>query len=1218
MKCSKCQYENPEGSRFCLECGEKIDLNCPECGRDLPNGTKFCNGCGHDLRKPTSTPPIDVNQPHSYTPKHLANKILTSRTSIEGERKVVSVFFADVANFTSISEKLDPEDVHQIMDGCFNILMKEIHKYEGAINQFTGDGVMALFGAPVAREDHAQRACYAALAIQKAVKKYRELLTDKFGVDFNMRIGINSGPVVVGAIGDDLRMDYTAIGDTTNLAARMESLAQPGSILVSENTYGNISSYFEFESLGKLEIKGKELRQEAYALKAYLSKSTVGFTRKIYSKMVGRDHELDKIELQVMKVINSEGSIVNIIGEAGIGKSRIVVELKKKEVVKKATLLEGRAISMGSNLSFHPIIDLLKNWARIGEDDSKAAAFDKLRASIRNITPNGVEEILPFVATLLGMNLTERYAERVKGMKGEALEKLILKNLRDLLRKASEIIPLVIIMEDLHWADASTIELLESLFRLAETDRIIFINVFRPRYSGTGARIVQAVREKFPKHYVEIELQTLDEQISEILVNNMLNISGLPYALRDRIVKRAGGNPFFIEEVVRSFIDEGAIVKKNGAFEITDKIDSVVIPHTINDVLTARIDRIEEKTRDLIKTASVIGRSFFYRILTEVAKNIEDVDVRLEYLKEKQLIRERMRMEELEYLFKHALAQEAAYESILLNKRKELHLVVAESIENIFKKKLNEFYGMLAYHYSKGEDLEKAEVFMMKAGEEALRSSASSEALTYYQKALKLYMDKHKDDADSEKLATFEKNIALAYFYKGQDEKAIEYFDRALNRWNLGPPKSTIIKSLKVVYDLTIIAINLYLPFKRKGRSPDKRDSEIFDFCYKKAISLVNVDPLRNFMEQMGTVKRSFRFDLSKIENGVVFPASASGCLTIAGLLPNLQIKLLALAEKTGNFADPKELLEYEFYHYLSNMYVGNFNNIREYNENLLNENLKIGEFWHVVMYLSQFIMFKIYMGNRKECYILTQKLLSIHKDYEYIFSMVVYLYVKSYNEYEYGNFYECIKTCEESINLCNNLNLKYYLLATLSCKAMAHIYLRDNNGAEKSINESYDCLKMQKHMPTIVIYHYFEAHQLYNIQLLEEAVNRNDKVLISKYRKKAYESSKEAVKISKKFPVGILSSLNLFGRYFWLIGKQEKAVKLWEKTIDKAKDSGIEGPQLARAYMEIGRRLFEKKSRFKELDGLTAKQYLEKAKEMFEKMDMQWDLDEVERITEA
>jgi class 3 adenylate cyclase len=264
MKCPKCQTENPDDNKFCRKCGSRFSKACSDCGAEVLFDDQFCGKCGCRLRAPQK--PTDYSEPHSYTPKFLADKILTSRSSIEGERKLVTVLFADVANFTSIAEKLDPEQVHQIMDGCFKILMDEIHRFEGSINQFTGDGIMALFGAPIAHEDHPQRACHAALAIQKALQPYHEKIKRDFNADFRMRIGINSGPVIVGAIGDDLRMDYTAVGDTVNLASRMQSHARPGSVLVSTNTYKITRDFFEFKSLGKIAVKGKEEPQQAYEL----------------------------------------------------------------------------------------------------------------------------------------------------------------------------------------------------------------------------------------------------------------------------------------------------------------------------------------------------------------------------------------------------------------------------------------------------------------------------------------------------------------------------------------------------------------------------------------------------------------------------------------------------------------------------------------------------------------------------------------------------------------------------------------------------------------------------------------------------------------------------------------------------------------------------------------------------------------------------------------
>ena len=532
-------------------------MKCPKCQFEVSEGSNFCNNCAHPFQSTEQAPSIDLNKPHSYTPKFLADKILTSRSAMEGERKRVTVLFADVAGFTSISEKLDPEEVHQIMDGCFKILMDEIHNHQGTINQFTGDGVMAIFGAPLAIENHAQNACQAALSIQSAIKSYSTKLATKFGLDFKMRIGLNSGPVIVGSIGDDLRMDYTAIGDTTNLASRMEGMADPGTTLVSQATYNRVHRNFKFEPLGKIDIKGKAESLDAYKLVDHIEKTGAAMDRQIFSEMVGREKELDKLELQIMKVINGDGSVVNIIGEAGIGKSRLVSELRNRDVMKRVTLLEGRAISIGRNLSFHPIINLLKHWAHIKEEDTATTAISKMETAIRSVCPEDTNEIFPFVATLMGMKLSGRHAERMKGIEGEALEKLIFKNVRNLLVKSTDLAPLVIVTEDLHWADTSSIELLESLFSLAETQRILFINVFRPNHPETGDRIIETVKEKLHVFYVEINLQPLNEHLSEMLITNIVNKMGLQHAVINQIIQRAGGNPFFIEEVVRSFIDEG-------------------------------------------------------------------------------------------------------------------------------------------------------------------------------------------------------------------------------------------------------------------------------------------------------------------------------------------------------------------------------------------------------------------------------------------------------------------------------------------------------------------------------------------------------------------------------------------------------------------------------------------------------------------------------------
>jgi len=1198
MKCPECQTENPEGAKFCIECGHALT----SLSNKAPQALSFDE---------------KIDKIQRYLPKGLTEKILSQKDKIEGERKQVTVMFCDMQGFTPMVERLGSEKAYSVMDEVYEILIHKVHEFEGTVNEMTGDGIMALFGAPIALEDAPQRALRSALSIHREIADFNR---QRKGIDpIKMRIGIHTGPVVVGTLGNDLRVEFKAVGDTVNLASRMEGLAEPGTTYVTEDTFNLTEGLFRFEALGGKEVKGKEKPVFVYKLlsaKEDVFRPRLGSERMIYSEMVGRDKELDKLELQVIKAINGEGSIVNIIGEAGIGKSRLVAELKGREVMKRVTLLEGRAISIGRNLPFHPIIAVLKHWARIREDDREATAFEKLEAAVRTVCPEQVHEVLPFVATLMGVKLSGRHAERVKGIEGEALGKMILKNMRDLLRKATDLSPLVIVTEDLHWADTSSIELMESLFRLAETQQIVFVNVFRPGHNKTGDRIVATIKENLPVYYVEIGLQPLDERMSETLINNMLHIKGLKHEVIDKIVERSDGNPFFIEEVVRSFIDHGAVVAKEGAFEVTDKMETMVIPHTINDVLMARIDQLEEKTRDLVKIASVIGRSFFYRILVEVSKTINDIDRRLSCLKEIQLIRERKRMEELEYLFKHALAQEAVYESILHQMRKELHLKVAHSIEKVFKERLHEFYGMLAYHYSKGEDLDKAEEYMIKAGEEALSSSASREALSYYREALDLYLKKYGETANPEKLAMLEKNIAIALSNKGEMEDALDYFDSVLNRWGIKPPKKKIFMLMKFLFDLLIVILNLYFPSKKAKKVPTRKDCEIFYLSHKKDETLVALNPMRQFAEGIGTTKRIFMFDFKEIERWYYTFLSASGAFSYSGLSFRLSNKILEYGEDFIDKDNSRELFSLKVFRVIYNVFSGKWEEIQEYDDFLIEANLRVGEFFNVTMYIFPFALAKIYQGKLNEVYPLLEKLSEIADDYEFENAKIWQLLLELQLFIQYRRLNEFQKSIEKW-ELLYKIGADMNTIMFLGCKAELPILLKDYDGVEGTFSHIKEISKKQAFVPPMVKEPYLWSRFSLDIRLFEESILSNNKSNFSKYRKQACKSGKKLLQNSKKFAVRRTGALRLIGRYDWLIGNQKRAVKFWKRAIAEGERLGAR-PEIARTYMEIGKRFLEGNSRYNKMNGISANEYLEKARSMFQEMDLQWDLDELDKVASS
>ena len=1168
MKCPKCQFENPEGAKFCNECGHKLE-EVAEIEKAVP--------------------------------------------AFKGERKNVTVLFSDLSGYTAMSEKLDPEELKEVIGRIFGEIARVVDKYEGFIEKFVGDAVMALFGVPKAHEDDPVRAIRAAREIHDLIEAMSPKLQEKIGQPLSMHTGINTGLVVTGEV-DIKKGTHGVSGETINLASRLSNLARPGSILLTKTTYKRVSQYFKFEPLGKIKVKGKERPLEVYELKEKIDRLRLGLGRVIYSELVGRDNELNKLNLQVMKAINGEGSIVNVIGEAGIGKSRLIAELKKKDEIKKVTLLEGRALAIGKNLSFHPIIDILKRWASIREDDSEAESIEKLEKAVKSIYPQEVEEVFPFIATLMGMKLTGRHAQRLKGIEGEALEKLILKSIRELIVKAAELRPTVFILENLHWSDLTTIEFLESLLRLAAEHGILFINVFRPNYKETSDRLLETVRERYDNYNTEIYLKALDKYQSEVLTNNLMKVRVFPSAIREQIITRTEGNPFFIEEVIRSFIDEGIVVSEDGNFRVTNKIASVIIPETIQDVLMARIDKLDEETKNLLKVASVIGRNFFYRILAGVAKDIKDIDKKLDYLKNVQLIREGKRMGEIEYLFKHGLTQETTYESILLNKRKEIHLKVAGSIESVFQDRLHNFYGILAYHYSNGENLDKAEEYLIKAGEEALKSSASSEAINLYQEGLKLYLTKYGDAADSDKLAMFEKNIALAFFNKGQNANALEYFDKVLKRLGERSSKNKIIIIFKLISDILNLIKNLYFPSKKTKRIPGIKTNEFFDLHYKRSVLLVYVDNKKCFIEYLRALTMLNKFDIAKIENGVGIWLSTSGLFSWTGISFKISKKILDYMKDVIDKNDIKDLLYYNLFELLYNFFAGNWREIKEYDEKLVDRNLRIGASWHLLTYIAFHGFTRIDQGAFKETEIIISKLSEIWQDYEnenakdYMYVLKTKLLMKS------RKLYDAQIEADSWISFLDQTGRQLSLSDNLGLKAIIQIYLEDINGAKESLLQRKELVLKHKRIPPYFLSNYLVGQFLLDLYLLEQAIISDHKLDISKYRKNAYKSGKNALKNSDKYALDKTETFKLMGLFYWLIGRQDKAFNWWHNSIKEGEGLGAR-VELARTYMEVGKRLLEEKSRFHELSGIKAEEYLEKARTLFEEMDLQWDLDELDKI---
>ena len=671
-------------------------------------GAEFAQPSRPSIQDNASSPPSPAPErdPVSYTPKHLAEKILTSRSALEGERKQVTVLFCDLANSTPLAAKLGPEAMHTLLNRFFELALGAVHRDEGTINQFLGDGFMALFGAPIAHEDHARRGVLSALALQHALTEAD--LGNPYGVACQFRMGLNSGLVVVGSIGDNLRMDYSAIGDTTNLASRLEGIAAPGDIVVSESTSRLVQGTVLLESLPPVEVKGKTEPVPLYKVSGTLPRRSPMVSRgeRTLSPFVGRERELATLEALFAQVEAGQGQVVGVVAEAGSGKSRVLYEFRQRLHDKPVTYLEGRCLSYGHTMPYHPIIDVLRNHCGITETESPEAIQEKIRDRLHEVGMDA-EAAAPYLLQLLGV---KEGTASIAQLTPEALRTRTFDTLRQMSLKGSQPQPLLFEIEDVHWIDKTSEDYLASFVASLPGASILLLTTYRPGYRPPW----------MDKSYAtQLSLQSLAPPEAVAVVHSTSQHTAMPDHVAQMIIEKAEGNPFFLEELTRAVIEHG------------DTATDVDVPDTIQGVLSARIDRLPEELKRLLQTASILGREFSPRLLGAMWESAGSLDALLAALKRLEFLFERTGAEEPLYVFKHALTQDVAYETLLLTRRQALHAAAGHALEALSHHWLAEHYEALAHHFMLGEVWEKAFDYLLKSGDKARQAFANQEAMTF-------------------------------------------------------------------------------------------------------------------------------------------------------------------------------------------------------------------------------------------------------------------------------------------------------------------------------------------------------------------------------------------------------------------------------------------------------------------------------------------------------
>jgi class 3 adenylate cyclase/tetratricopeptide (TPR) repeat protein len=696
---------------------------CPRCAHAAPDGARFCPACGGRLGAPDAG---RFASPGAYTPPHLAQRILDARAAVEGERKQVTVLFADIHGLVDVMGERDPEEIGPILDRVRELMMEAVHRYEGTVNQVVGDGIMALFGAPLANEDHAVRACYAALRMQAQVTAYGDEVQRSLGLPLLVRIGLNSGEVVARSIGHDLSFTYTAVGQTVHLAARMEQMAKPGTILATDHTMALVRGRVAARPLGPVPVRGLQAPVEVHEVSGAVpirSRLDAGSPARPRSPLRGREVEIARLDAALEATLAGRGQIVAIVGEAGVGKSRLCLEFARRCRARGCLVIEAPAVSYGRAAGYRPGVELHRRYFQVESGDDAATVRDKVAARLRDLDPE-LEEGVPAILWVLGV---AQDGAGVGAMDPAVRRRYVMRAVHRLVAQQGRRQPFVMILEDMQWVDSETHAAMSAIVE-GLPPHVLLVYTYRPEYTDPWSAHPGAI---------QVRVEALEASATAALLDSLLGVDPALAPLKRLVTERASGNPLFLEECVATLVETGALEGEPGAYRFTRPTLALEVPPTVRATIASRIDRLRYEDKRLLQAASVIGDEVPARLLEAVADvPVEEVRRGLDQLRAAGLLDERALFPDLVYGFRHALVHDVAYESLLHDRRRSLHARILDAIEHLYPTRLAEQTERLAHHAFLGEVWDHAVGYCREAGVRTLARMASWESVSFFERAL--------------------------------------------------------------------------------------------------------------------------------------------------------------------------------------------------------------------------------------------------------------------------------------------------------------------------------------------------------------------------------------------------------------------------------------------------------------------------------------------------